>query len=92
MSRPPRLLCTVVLLAVSLAVTGCGTIYTRMYSPRRSYYKAPPEKAVDAATLLPPEGTPAAGAGGSITPSPSPTAPAPAPTMEAAPVVPGLPM
>ena len=46
MSRLLRPL-TFALAALSLALTGCktSTPYTRMFSPRKSYYVAPPPKA-----------------------------------------------
>jgi hypothetical protein len=45
MSRPVRLL-TLSLLALSLGLAGCrtSTPYTRMYSPRKTHWVAPPEK------------------------------------------------
>lgn len=45
MSRPFRIV-SLSLLAVSLGLAGCrtSTPYTAMYSPRKSYFVAPPEK------------------------------------------------
>ena len=56
MSRPLRTICTLSLaLAAVTFQTGCGTIYTDVYSPKRSYFKAPVE--VAAPTVLPSETT-----------------------------------
>ena len=55
MSRPiPSLLLLLPVLAVPLS--GCKTPYSRMYSPAKSHYKAPPEapKKSDADKLPPP--------------------------------------
>ena len=53
MSRLLRPL-TLSLAGLSLAVAGCrtSTPYTRMYSPRKSYYVAPPPKAEKSAEEL----------------------------------------
>jgi hypothetical protein len=78
------------LLPVFALLGGCSTIYRPVYSPGKSNYKKPPEKAVE---LLPPDvGTPgqapAAPAGG--VPPPVPAAPAPG-LLDAPPAIPGLP-
>jgi hypothetical protein len=90
---PPLLL-----LALALSFGGCSTIYReKIYSPGKSHYKKPPEKAAAPADLLPPAG-PGADAL-LLPPAPAGAAPAPAadgaapavPGMDAMPAVPGLP-
>ena len=53
MSRPFRLL-TLSLAALSLTAAGCrtSTPYTSMYSPRKNYYSAPPQKSEKSAEEL----------------------------------------
>lgn len=49
-----------VVAALSVPLSGCSTVYTRMYSPAKSYYKAPAEKPTtkeDAEKLLGPATT-----------------------------------
>jgi hypothetical protein len=84
-------------LALTFFVAGCSTIYRPVYSPGRSHYKKPPEKA-PAAELLPPAPEPHAGdlllppAGGGAAPAPPAGGAAPAiPGMDAMPAIPGLP-
>ena len=52
------MLCTISLLALSCAFVSCSTVYSRMYTPKKSNYVRPAEKAAPtAADLLPPEQT-----------------------------------
>lgn len=92
MSRPFRTFCTASLLTVSLLISGCGTPYTRMYSPRRSYYEKPPQAAEPAgAELLPPTQSAAPGQAPVNLPGGATGPAAPPPSMDAAPAIPGLP-
>ena len=95
MSRPYRTFCTASLFALSLLVAGCGTIYTRAYSPGLTYYEKPPEKVEpSAAEFLPPTQNSAPNQApvnlpGSPT-GPVPSAPPP-PALDVTPPAPGLP-
>ncbi len=83
MSRPLRP-CLLLLPALSVLVTGCSTPYSRMYSPAKSYYKAPADKTVkmDADKLLGPATGSAAGTQiGGMPPGTPPGELAPAPAM-----------
>lgn len=93
MSRPSRKLCTASLLALSILAAGCGTIYDRTYSPRRSYYVKPPEKVEPLGVdLLPPTQNEAPGVAPTNLPG-SPTGPSepPPPALNIEPPIPGLP-
>jgi hypothetical protein len=92
MSRPARFTFLTTLLAFGLTLSGCKTVYSDMYSPKRSRFvptkvkpavttepQLPPIEATPAPSLLPP---PAAG----VTP-PTPVAPEAAPP---AGTIPGL--
>jgi hypothetical protein len=57
MSHPSSLIRTALLLTLSLALSACGTMYTRTFSPQRDYYAKLPEKVDSAAAELPPETT-----------------------------------
>jgi hypothetical protein len=83
MSRPLQILSTVVLLAAPLSFSGCGTIYSDVYAPKRNHYKAPPEKVIN--TPATPTPTTASPAIPGPTAPPSMMAPPPAP----APAIPG---
>jgi len=73
------LLCPVALLALGLAGCRTSTPYTRMYSPRKSYFVAPPEKQGKSADeLIKATETPPPGADGSGLPLPPPLPGAPA--------------
>ena len=91
MSRPIRPLLPVVLAASSLAFVGCGTIYSDMYSPRRSRFVPPPPPAtpplLETAPIPPGDTTPL-----SPMPSSAPMAvpPAPPPPLDIPPPIPGL--
>lgn len=105
MFRPTRLGFPLLTAALTLTLTGCGTIYDDMYSPRRSRFVPPPPKATEAEVELPPVDT---SSPSDILPPPpaDPTAPAPAdplgipgmepmpgapaPGMEPVPAIPGL--
>jgi hypothetical protein len=63
MSRPICLL-LVVVPALVAPLAGCSSPYRRMYSPAKSYYKAPPEVAASDVDKLPP-----APAEGQVSPS-----------------------
>jgi hypothetical protein len=53
MSRPNRLLFPVACAALSLGFSACvGTIYDRMYSNKKTYFKAPAEKKEASASEL----------------------------------------
>ncbi|HEV7867805.1 MAG TPA: hypothetical protein VGO90_09000 [Chthoniobacteraceae bacterium] len=85
MSRPTRTLCTISLLALSCAITGCSTAYSRMYSPKKTNYVRPPEKAgPSAAELLQQEPT-------TSTPNFPSTSPSVMPDSTAPPTAPELP-
>jgi hypothetical protein len=72
MFRPSRRLS--LLLVASLALTGCKTVYSDMYSPRRNRF-VPPPKPVEKSDVLPP---PTTGTPNIVTPGPDAfTAPAP---------------
>ena len=96
MSRPVRYLIPATLLSISLVFTGCKTIYSDTYSPKRNHFipvKAKPKPApivpLDTAPApapaadLPPLGLPPV-------PPVAPTEPAPMPADGAAPMIPGL--
>ena len=96
MSRPARYIIPATFLSISLVFTGCKSIYSDMYSPRRNHFipvkpKAKPEPAptvIDAVpapgTELPPLGLPPAA------PPSAPVEAPPMPTDGAAPMIPGL--
>ncbi|MCE9609665.1 MAG: hypothetical protein K8R23_05600 [Chthoniobacter sp.] len=93
MSRSFRLLlCPLVLLALGLAGCRTSTPYTRIYSPRKSYYAALPEKKERSADeLMKATETPPPGTGpdsGLPKPPPLPGAPAIPGTDPGAPAVP----
>ncbi len=52
------------LFAVSLAVTGCKTVYSDTYSPRRNRFVPPTPKPVKVDVLPPIEGVPGSGSAG----------------------------
>jgi hypothetical protein len=83
---------TASLLTLSVALSACGTLYTRTFSPRPTYYQKLPDKADAAVAELPPETTTTI-----TTPGPGPTslppaqAPAPGAGLDPAPAaIPGL--
>ena len=82
MSRPVCSIIPATFLALSLVLSGCKTIYSDMYSPRRNHFipvKQPPKKVEAVAPLTEPEPTP-----------PPPGLPPPAP-VPAAPLEPAMP-
>ena len=96
MSRPVRYIIPATLLSISLVFTGCKTIYSDTYSPRRNHFipvKAKPKAEpitpiIDTAPVpgsdIPPLGLP---------PAAPPSAPVETPPMPgdgAAPMIPGL--
>ncbi len=89
MSRP--ILALFLLPALAAPLAGCATPYSRMYSPAKSYYKAPPEpeKNSDADKLPPVDGAtiPGAGPAGGLPPGTPPGELAPPPLGD-----PGLPV
>lgn len=98
MSRPVRYIIPAIFLSASLCFTGCKTIYSDTYSPRRNHFiplkpkpKAEPIAPVIEAepapgTDLSPLGLPPA----APTSAPAPTDAPPMPTDGAAPMIPGL--
>lgn len=80
---------TASLLALSFAFAACGTIYTRTFSPRLSYYEKPAAKVEENADELLQANAPEAPPQGGTTAPAVPPPPAPAP--DAAPAIPGLP-
>lgn len=42
MFLPTRLILPIFLASISIGLSGCGTIYSDSYSPRRSYFVPPP--------------------------------------------------
>jgi hypothetical protein len=85
MSRPFLLLA-----ALAVPFSGCSTVYSRMYSPAKSHYKAPAEKPTtkeDADKLLGPGATPEGGMPPGTPPGelpPAPPGPLPGAEMPAA--------
>ena len=55
MSRPARLIFPASVLACSLILSGCGTIYDDMYSQRPNHFVPEKEKPVEPTVVLPPE-------------------------------------
>ena len=97
MSRPVRYIIPATLLSLSLVFTGCKSIYSDTYSPRRNHFipvkpkpKPAPVVPLDAAPPpapaadLPPLGLPPAA------PPSAPVEPVPMPADGAAPMIPGL--
>lgn len=86
MSRPLRLLFTVSLAAFFLGLAGCktGTVYDRMYSPKKNYYTPPaePKGKLSAEELLgPAEPAPDATPGGLPTDALPPSDPGAIPSL-----------
>ncbi len=52
MSRPLRLLFPATCAVISLLCSGCGTVYDRMYSNKKTYFKPPKEKEVSADAIM----------------------------------------
>lgn len=77
MSRPLRTF-LFLLPVLPVVFTGCSTVYTRRYSPAKSYYTAPEEKKItkeEADKLLGPAGTQAGGMPPGTPPGELPPAP-----------------
>ena len=91
MFRPTR--CAVAFVSLSaMCLAGCKTIYSDMYSPRRSYFKPTPEKSKPAAELLPPSAPTTVPATDLVPPPTLPdAAPPPAPEMTPPPEAPATP-
>ncbi len=92
MSRPVRFFIPAIFVSFTLAATGCKTVYSDMYSPRRNHFipkkekpKAAPEIPVLETT---PTTTPAPDLG--LPPAAPTSAPAPVAPADAAPMIPGL--
>ena len=97
MSRQARIIIPAIFLSFSVVFSGCKTVYSDMYSPRRNHFipvkpKPKPEITIPVIDPTPPPGTdiPALG----LPPAPPPSAPvepaAPMPEGGAAPMIPGL--
>jgi len=95
MSRELRLIFPVTLLAICVLSSGCDTVYSDMYSPRRNYFVPPKEKKPEVPIPLEETVTTPADAPG-VLPPPAPSAaplipPAPTtPPDPTQPVIPGL--
>ena len=92
MSRPARYIIPAILLSVSLPFTGCKTIYSDSYSPRRNHFipvkeKPKPEPIAPVIEATPP---PAGGELGLPPVAPSSAPVAPAMPDGGAPAIPGL--
>jgi hypothetical protein len=92
MPRQLRFIFPAALLGICLTFSGCKTVYSDMYSPRRSYFVPPKEKKPEVPPLIEETVTPSTSeTPAGLLPSPAPSsAPAPAPTTPADPVLPGL--
>jgi hypothetical protein len=96
MPRQLRLIFPATLLASCVVFSGCKTVYSDMYSPRRNYFVPPKEKpkeiSIPIEEIAPPS-TPETPAGllPPAPPSAAPvTPPPPAPADPALPAIPGL--
>lgn len=98
MSRQARIIIPAIFLTCSLVFSGCKTIYSDVYSPRRNHFipvktKPKPEPTVPLIDTAAPAGTdiPTLGLPPAAPPSAPMDAPAPAmPDAGAAPAIPGL--
>ena len=98
MSRQARILIPALFLICSVVFSGCKTVYSDMYSPRRNHFvalkeKPKPEPAITPTETTMPAGTDLPGLG--LPPAAPPSAPAPAdappmPEGAMAPPIPGL--
>lgn len=91
MSRPNQLFLLASLLLASLSMSGCGTLYDDMYSPRRIFYRPPPPPPA-ARIPLPSETTYYEGppAGDTTPMQPTPATGGGAPPQPEFPMIPGL--
>ena len=98
MSRPARYIIPATFLSIGIVFTGCKTIYSDTYSPRRNHFVAVKEKPKLLAVepLLDAALPPSSDLGLGLPPAAPPSAPvvpadaAPMPDGGAAPVIPGL--
>ena len=93
MPRQLRLIFPATLLAICVVFSGCKTVYSDMYSPRRSYFVPPkvkaPEDIPTPVETTAPTTTPETPAG-LLPPAPPSAAPVTAPADAALPAIPGL--
>ena len=87
MSRPMRPIATLTLILLALSFTGCGTVYTRTYSPKKGHFIPVEEKTevLPPIETLPPVDGPASGI-----PQTAPAPSLPPPALDPLNVTPGL--
>ena len=93
MSRQARILIPAIFLTCSVVFSGCKTVYSDMYSPRRNHFKPVKEKPKPEPVIAPTETTPPPGTDLlGLPPAAPPSAPmdAPMPAPDAAAPIPGL--
>jgi hypothetical protein len=90
MSRPSTTAAAALVLLAAIAFSGCRTVYTDMYRPRKSYFKPVKDQPKPDEVLPPSVETPVE----TTTPvqpvEPPPAVPEAAPPPEAPPAIPGL--
>ena len=98
MSRQARILIPAIFLTCTVVFSGCKTVYSDRYSPRRNHFIPVKEKPKPVPVIAPTETTPLPGTdlpGLGLPPAAPPSAPAPAdapamPEGAMAPTIPGL--